>query len=132
MPLTVQEFLSKKPQGAPVEVFKLSDGDEVYLRRMTAKIYRDYRKDLRDKSGVPIPERQAYGDEILAAHLLCDQSGNRGVTTDQVLAGCFDELLMLPLGDVIRRGYEMIGITDPEDDEDREKNSSTTDSTEQS
>lgn len=112
MPLNREQFLAKKVSKHPI-LFKLSDGDEVYLLPISAKMYRDYKRSLRDEDGIPIEDRQTAGDELLAARCLVDESGNRLFTDEEVLDGIFDEMEMLPMADVIRRTYEMLGIGEP-------------------
>jgi hypothetical protein len=130
MVLNRESFLSRRAS-AKAESVKLSDGSVVLLRRATAKLYRDYRRSLRDKEGMPIVERQAYGDELLIAAMMVDESGNQLFTTDEVLEGVFDNVEQSDLTPIIRKAYELLGLAD-EDQETREKNSSATESTEPS
>lgn len=122
-------FLSKANSTAVIQ-HELPDGDQVFLRPITAKIYRDYKRSLRDKDGQLLPDRQAYHDELLVGRILSEPDGNLMFTDNEIVAGAFDAMPMTIIASLIARTYEMIGMVEP--DEDREKNSSTTDSTEQS
>lgn len=126
MVISKAEFLNKRIDSQPIE-HELPDGDRVLMKPISAKMYRDYKRSLRDKDGVPIAERQKYGDELLVGRLLLDQDGSLMFTDDEILDGVFDELKMFPLASVIAKAYEMLGLV--ESDEDREKNSCATDST---
>lgn len=123
------QFLSKRTSASTVS-HKLPDGDVVPLRPLTPKIYRAYKRSLRDKDGVTIPERQAYQDELLVGRLLCNADGSLMFSDEDILTGAFDDMDMPPITSLVTRAYEMMGVT--VSDEDREKNSPTTDSTEQS
>lgn len=129
MALSRESFLRRK-SGKDYHSVKLADGGVVLLKPATAKLYRDYKRSLRDKDGMPIPEKQAYGDELLIAAMLVDPSGQPLVTEEDVLAGALDEHSMADLVPIIRRAYQLVGLG--EADEDREKNSLATDSTEPS
>jgi hypothetical protein len=122
-------FLAKRVS-SKLEKVELPDGDLVYLRPASAKIYRDYQRSLRDKDGMPIQERRGFGDELVVANLMVDQNGQRMFSDDEVLAGVFNEIDMPFLTPVVRKAYELLGIAEP--DEDREKNLSTTVPTEPS
>lgn len=127
MALSREQFLAKRISGN-FDEFTLPDGDTVLLREVSAKLYRDYKSSLRDKDGMPIPERQAYGDELLLARVLVDETGRPMITEAEVLSGILDDMLMAPVRSAIARVYENLGIGD---DEERSKKSSATDSTEQ-
>jgi hypothetical protein len=126
MAITRAEFLKKRTSTDPIE-HKLPDGDSVLLKQISARLYRDYKRFLRDKDGTPIAERQRYGDELLVGRLMVEEDGSLMFSDDDILAGVFDELKMFPLASVISKAYEMLGMI--ESDEGREKNSSGTDST---
>lgn len=127
MTISKAEFLSKRVGAQPIE-HELPDGDSVSMKPISAKLYRDYKRSLIDKDGAPIQERQKYGDEILIGRLLLEQDGSLMFSDEEILDGAFDELKMFPLASVIAKAYEMLGLV--ESDEEREKNSSATDSTE--
>lgn len=120
----------KKRVSASADSVELPDGSLVLMRPASAKIYRDYRRSLKDKDGMPVTAKQPFGDEILLATLMVDADGNQMFTEEDVVAGAFDAIDMAFLSPLIRKAYEMLGITEPE--EDREKNLSTTASTEPS
>ena len=130
MALNREAFLKRKASNQPVSV-KLADGSSVLLRRATAGRYRDYKRSMRDKDGLPIPERQAFGDELLIAALMVDQQGNQLLTDADVMGGALSEHEMCDLLPIIRKAYELVGLADMTD-EDREKNLSTIASTEPS
>jgi hypothetical protein len=69
-----EQFLAKKC-GRDLVKFDLPDGDTVLLRPVTVGLYREYKRSLRDKDGMPIPDRQLHGDELLAARVLVDAGG---------------------------------------------------------
>jgi hypothetical protein len=128
--LNREAFLARTGKANGV-VVPLADGRVVLLRPATAKVYRDYKRSLRDKDGLPIPEKQAYGDELLIAALMIDSHGNMLLTEADVMAGALDNHDMADLVPIIRKAYEMIGLAD-KTDEDREKNLPATPSTEPS
>ena len=128
MALNREAFLRRKSSNQPVKV-DLPDGSSVLLRRATAGRYRDYRRSMRDKDGLPILERQAFGDELLIAALMIDSHGNQLLTDADVMAGALNDHEMSDLVPIIRKAYELVGLADVTD-EDREKNSSRTASTE--
>lgn len=130
MPLNREQFLAKFKAGKKPELFKLPDGSEVLMLPISAKLYREYQSSLRNEKGERLEERRVYGDELLVARCLVDEAGNRMFSDEDILGGIFDELKMLPVGDLVRETYKMLGLAEP--DEDREKNSSTTDSIEPS
>lgn len=127
--LNRDSFLKKRVSAVLVSV-ELPDGSEVLMRPASAKIYRDYRRSLRDKDGVPVTAKQPFGDEILVSTLMVDADGKQMFSEEDVVGGAFDAIDMAFLSPLIRKAYEMLGITEPE--EDREKNLSTTASTEPS
>lgn len=129
MALNREGFLRRKSSTA-IQSVELPGGQKVLLRSCTAKLYRDYKRSLRDKDGAPIPEKQAFGDELLIAALMVDSAGLPIISAEEVLAGALDDHSMADLTPIIRKAYEVVGFA--EADEDREGNSSRTASTEQS
>lgn len=128
MALTREEFLKKRVSPNLIEhKFSDSPGDSILMRPISAKLYRDYRRSLRDKDGAPIPERQAFGDELLVGRVLVEADGSLMFSDEDVMGGIFDDLQMFPLASVVAETYKMLGIV--ETDEDREKNLSATVST---
>ena len=125
-----RESFLKKRVSSNFEKVELPDGDVVYLRPASAKIYHEYQRSLRDKDGMPIQDRRGFGDELVVANLMVDETGKRMFTDEDVLAGAFDQIDMPFLTPVVRKAYELLGISEPE--EDREKNLSTTASSEPS
>jgi hypothetical protein len=126
MAITRAEFLKKRTSPDLIE-HELPDGDSVLLRQPSAKIYREYKRSMRDKNGDPIPERQKYADELLVGRIMVEADGTLMFSDEDILSGIFDELKMFSLTSVVAKAYEMLGII--ESDEDREKNLSETDST---
>jgi len=122
-------FLQKRVSTTLIPV-DLPGGDQVFLRPASAKVYREYRRSMRDKDGMPIPERQSFGDELLVSRLLVSPDGTPMFTEEQVVNGVLDDIDMTSLAPIIRKSYVVVGVN--EDDEGRAKNSSTTESTEPS
>lgn len=82
---TQQLTVSDTPK--PLE---LPGGQIVLVKPVGSKLFREYRKSLRDEDGKVIEARKDFVDELLVARCLVNPDGSRMFTDEDVLAGMLD------------------------------------------
>lgn len=119
MTLTKQQLLERR---VPIDsqTLSLPRGGTVRVLPIGAKLFREYRRSLRDEDGKPIPERSGCIDELLVGRILLDDSGSRMFSDEEILAGCFDNFHPSDMDALVEWAWSFVG------DGDREKKFSPT------
>ena len=129
MVLNREQLIKSKTKPQKPQELELPSGDSVLLRVPTGKDYREWKRYLRDESGVIIQARADRSDELLVATLLVNQDSTPMFTRDEVMSGEMDNVLQIDMEAMKDRAYELYGQREGIKlvlDEDREKNSSAT------